>query len=232
MGIAPPLPQPSTICVERLSVVISIRSRAPAHRRLRTDRLKSRDGFPEVLAGAEPMPSRESAEPNGSPLCLSCGLCCSGVLHSHAVVKPEEITFARALGLTIRAFQNVPGFLLPCHLHRERGCSVYGGRRPAICVGYECDLLRRYLVGALTLEQCAVVVQRVRELLGDVIPWLPTGYSFARLRQELDESWDSERGVFGSVEWRRANPELLLAITKLAMYSRRHFGSTREFRAS
>jgi hypothetical protein len=189
------------------------------------------DGFPGALGEAEPMLPSHSPEPNGSSLCLACGLCCSGVLHCYAVIKPGEIDRVRAMGLTIVPFRGALGFPLPCHLYREDHCSVYAETRPDICGAYQCDLLRRYLAGALTLEQCRRTVQRMRELLADVIPQLPAGYSFAKLRQEFDENWDCGPGVLGSAESRQANLDLLLAVTKLARYSRKHFGASNESKA-
>ena len=38
----------------------------------------------------------------GSQLCTQCGLCCTGALHHFAVLEPDELEFARELGLTLR----------------------------------------------------------------------------------------------------------------------------------
>jgi hypothetical protein len=77
----------------------------------------------------------------GSTLCLGCGLCCAGVLHAHAVVKPDEIEQVRALGLTGATLRDGFGFRQPCPLCREQRCSVYP-HRPATCQAYRCDLLK------------------------------------------------------------------------------------------
>jgi len=156
-------------------------------------------------------------------LCLACGLCCDGVLHAHAVVKPDEIERVRALGLTVERIGDTHGFRQPCPLYREQRCSVYPNH-PATCRAYRCDLLKKHLAGAITREQGAQIIHRARALHADVIAQLPPGYAFEQLRRELDEEWDSGRGVFGSAEMRQQHAAFLLTVTKLAMYARRQFG--------
>ena len=168
--------------------------------------------------------SASEVKSDGSRLCLACGLCCEGVLHAHAVVKPDEIKHVRALGLTVEALRDGLIFPLPCPLHQDRRCSIYTTTRPHVCGAYQCDLLKKFLAGTLSLEQGTQIVQRARELLKDVIAQLPTGYSFEELRRQLDQEWDSAHGLFGSAEMRRENAQFLLTVAKLKMYLRKHFG--------
>jgi len=74
------------------------------------------------------------------------------------------------------------------------------------------------------LAQAMQSVQRVRELLADVMERLPDGYSFEQLRREIDEGWDSGRGVVGSPKRRQKHPELLFAVAALNRYVKKHFG--------
>ena len=168
-------------------------------------------------------PSGKPLGSAGSSLCLACGLCCNGVLHVHAVVKPDGIEQVRALGLTIETIGDTLGFRQPCPLYREQHCSVYP-KHPNTCRAYKCDLLNKYLAGVITHQQGAQTIQRARELLADVIAQLPPGYSFEQLRRELDQAWDSGRGIFGSAEMRQSNAQFLLTVAKLALYARKHFG--------
>jgi hypothetical protein len=150
-------------------------------------------------------------------------LCCDGVLHAQTVVKPDEIEHVRALGLTVETVGETAGFRQPCPLYRDQGCSVHPGH-PATCRAYRCALLTRYLAGTITREQGAETVRRARELVAAVLERLPAGYSFAQVRREFAENWDSGRGIIGSAEWRLANAGYVLAAAKLAMYTRKHFG--------
>ncbi len=175
--------------------------------------------------------SDQVVQNEGSRLCLGCGLCCNGVLHTHAVIQPDEIDHVRSLGLTIRTYRNELGFHLPCPLFRENRCSIYTSKRPNICGAYQCDLLKKYLAGTVSLNQALPIIQRARELIADVIALLPTGYSFDQVRRELDEGQDAEQGLFDSAEMRKQNAMFLLAMAKLVRYSHKHFGKPNSKRA-
>ncbi|MEO5809583.1 MAG: YkgJ family cysteine cluster protein, partial [Sphingomicrobium sp.] len=89
-----------------------------------------------LMASASiPPPELDAA----STLCTSCGLCCEGALHGHAVLRPDELNRARELGLSIMD-GDAPGFYLPCPKLLDRCCSIYG-ERPSVCAGYKCQLL-------------------------------------------------------------------------------------------
>src|SRR5688500_2967630 len=75
----------------------------------------------------------------GSALCTQCGLCCTGALHKAAVLDPDEIADARALGLPILDREK-PGFALPCPRLDGTVCTIYASR-PRVCGRYKCQLL-------------------------------------------------------------------------------------------
>ncbi|TRZ90242.1 lasso peptide biosynthesis B2 protein [bacterium] len=169
--------------------------------------------------------SRPGAEaPDGSELCLSCGLCCSGALHVHAKITPDEMDHARALGLTVEPFKDHLRFHLPCPLYIDNRCSIYTARRPHICGEYQCELLKKYLAGTIPREHGGQIIRRTRELLAVVLAQMPAGNSFSDLQRAMERDWDAGRGPFGSVELRRANAGFLLALGSLEIYSRKHFG--------
>jgi len=169
----------------------------------------------------------EPLEPNGSLFCLTCGLCCNGVLHAHAVIKSKDIEPAHALGLTVEAFGDNLGFRQPCPLYQKQRCSAYPNRPPT-CKAYQCALLKKYLAGEITCELGMQTIQRAEELFATVLEQLPPGYSFAQLRKEIEQGWDSGRGLFGSPELRQANAVFLLALAKLIRYLHRHFEKPKE----
>jgi uncharacterized protein len=160
---------------------------------------------------------------DGSSLCLACGLCCNGALHSHAIIGPDEVVFVTELGMTCEITQERLGFRLPCPLYREQRCPIYAAKRPRVCGDYRCNLLKAFLAGTLTLEQGVQRVQRARELFAAVLAQMPPGYSYARLCDEVG-SWDAGVGLGGSPELRRANAPLLLTLVTLIRYLRKHFG--------
>lgn len=172
-----------------------------------------------------------AAKPDGSSLCLACGMCCDGTLHAHVVVEPNEIARVSALGLKVEAQGDSLGFRQPCPLYRGPQCSIYANH-PATCRTYQCKLLKEFLAGALTLEQATHKIRRARELVADVIAHLPPEYSFEGLRRSLDQDWDSGRGMFGSAEVRNRNAPFLLLFAKLTMYLRRHFRAGKKIKAN
>ena len=166
---------------------------------------------------------------DASSLCLACGFCCNGVFYTHVGVKPDEIERIRALGLAIETLRDGPGFRQPCSMFREGRCSVYP-EHPIHCRAYKCDLLKKFLAGEVTCEQAAQTIRNALEMLSEVIAQLPPGYSFDQLLQEINK--DSKRDIFDSAEARRQNAELLLAIAKLMIYTRKHFGEPKQAKES
>jgi Fe-S-cluster containining protein len=171
--------------------------------------------------------SHPTAEvPEGAELCLSCGLCCSGEFGPHARIGPDEIDHARALGLAVEAFQDRYHFGLPCPLYRDNGCSIYTARRPRICGDYQCELLKKFLSGAITREHGTQIVRRTRELLTAVLNQMPEGGSWNELQREMERDWDSGQGHFGSPRMRQVHAEFFLAVASLKMYVGKHFGES------
>jgi hypothetical protein len=93
-----------------------------------------------------------------------------------------------------------------------------------VCSNYQCDLLKAFLAGTLTLEQCRHTILRAREMADAIVAQCPPGYSFPQLRRELDEGWDSGTGVVGSPGVRQQHAELLLELVTLIRYLHKHFG--------
>jgi len=62
----------------------------------------------------------------GSQLCLSCGLCCQGVMEKAAVLEPNEIELAKELKLEyFMTSDGIHKFRLLCPLVNEDVCTVY-----------------------------------------------------------------------------------------------------------
>ena len=95
-------------------------------------------------------------------LCTSCGLCCDGFLHSHAVLEPGEVERAGALGLPILTDGRC-GFVLPCPKLVDCCCSIYDAR-PAVCSGYKCRLLEDLDSGKATLASALETVEQARTM--------------------------------------------------------------------
>jgi len=107
-------------------------------------------------------------------LCRTCGLCCVGVVHSHAALDPSELDLARELSLRVDTFDDGVGFHLPCPQYHGDHCATYQ-RRPRACVDYKCELLQRFLAGQVTLEDSLSLVAQVKEMLDKLWAQLPGG---------------------------------------------------------
>src|SRR2546421_2813557 len=143
----------------------------------------------------------------GSELCLACGLCCNGALHTSVPVRPEHVRLVRKLGLTIeKTDDHELGFRLPCPLYQKDRCSAYP-HHPPTCQKYRCALLQKYEDGEVTLKDSLTIVRNAKELLagGSAAPMAEGAVSGESLRLEVARRWDSEHGLRGSGELRRAN---------------------------
>ncbi len=154
-------------------------------------------------------------------MCLGCGLCCEGVLHTHANIQPAERRAVRALGLAQEMFGDHAGFRLPCPLYQAGRCSVYQ-RRLRACQTYRCELLGQHLAGHLTLEQSLEIVRGARALLAEIEPPLPPGRSFNQLRDDVSRL-ETRISRLGSLEAHAAQAPLLLSVARVDRYLQRYF---------
>jgi Fe-S-cluster containining protein len=99
-------------------------------------------------------------------LCLACGLCCTGVVHTRVLLAPDELDVAQELGLQLAQFEEGLGFHLPCTQYQGGRCAAYQ-RRPQACVHYHCELLQRCLQGEVTIESAISLVTQARKMLDE-----------------------------------------------------------------
>ena len=160
---------------------------------------------------------------DSSALCVACGLCCNGVLHTQVQVQPEHVQIVGKLGLTIEKLDDASvGFRQPCVLYQNERCSAYP-HHPSACKAYRCALLRKYESGDVTLEQSLAIVRQAKELLRDGVDNQRETRSMETLRGELAQRWDRERGLLGSGAVRQANAALALRVVALDVFVQKHF---------
>ncbi len=122
-----------------------------------------------VRDAAEPAPRRtpraEEAERGAaaSDLCVTCGLCCQGLLHRFVKVETDEGPLLHRLGLEVQSHEKHQVFELPCHHLGTEGCRVYS-ERPSTCRSYRCRLLEDFLGGDLDFVTARQRILRAREL--------------------------------------------------------------------
>ena len=158
--------------------------------------------------------------PNGSTLCLACGLCCSGALFTRAFIHDHEVQFVESLGLSVFAKNQRFGFHLPCPQLDDKRCTIYAHTRPSVCGGFQCDLLKKYLAGDVTLSSALESVARLQDLLQEVKKNLPEGIIWEQIS---DTDSEYARAIFENPEQRQAHPELMMAWARFNRYTQKHF---------
>lgn len=114
----------------------------------------------------------------GSDLCKSCGLCCTGHLFSWVRLNASELAPAQALGLNvIRSDPRQRGFTQPCPVWQGQ-CTVYTSPHyPRGCRSYQCKLLKEVLDEKTPLLTSLTVVHQAKSMirvLDSLLPASPT----------------------------------------------------------
>lgn len=159
---------------------------------------------------------RSALQEEGVALCLSCGLCCQGILHSYAGLEEEELGLAEELRLPVIDKDDRSAFRLPCPRYRDHKCSVYP-KRPRVCGSYQCALLKGLLQGRLSFEACTTVVSEAQKLIREITEHMGTPSQTRSL-------WDEIRDFFGQhceadqpEAFRREHATFLLNVKRLAL---------------
>ncbi|HSD83085.1 MAG TPA: YkgJ family cysteine cluster protein [Anaerolineae bacterium] len=130
------------------------------------------------------------ATPALNQLCLACGLCCVGVVHTRVPLAADELSLAHKLEMQVAEFEEGPGFQLPCPQYRADRCAAYQ-QRPQACINYQCELLQRCCEGAVTVEDALSLVAQAKRMLNQLrVRWpdrASTPLTFDRLRRLLAE---------------------------------------------
>lgn len=107
--------------------------------------------------------------PDGSVICLKCGLRCNGSLGFWGELSAREAQKARAYGLDVVDTETVRGFRIPCPQFRENRCMIYReDGRPQVCQNYRCRMLQRYLDGRLTQSSALRIIHLAISLNGRI----------------------------------------------------------------
>ena len=147
-------------------------------------------------------------------LCLSCGLCCNGVIFADVKLQPgDDAERLRSLGLPVslpRSTHNTPRLTQPCAALDGCRCRVYSDR-PKYCREFECALFKNAEAGrtppatALRLVRAsrgrAEKVRGLLRALADKNEEVSLGIRFRRVarrlqRTELDEE---TAGTYGQL---------------------------------
>ena len=148
----------------------------------------------------EPEPGGPAGLSDASALCVSCGMCCNGVLFTNARAEPGEVPRLRDLGLEV---EQVRGdrlqFRLPCPHHDDGHCGIYSDRFLK-CRTFRCALLKRLDSGETSLAEAQGAVAQAKAMLARVTALDPAAGQF-RARVDQRAAPPPEEG--GDVALRR-----------------------------
>ncbi len=145
-------------------------------------------------------------------LCLTCGLCCNGVIFQDVELQPgDDAAFLQSLGLPLKnidrhrgakmlrtipksKIQN-PKFPQPCAALEGCRCGIHPDR-PTYCLQFECLLLKDLQAGKMDLNaahrivgsarRCADKVLNLLRKLGDADEHLNLRRRFLRTQRRLE----------------------------------------------
>lgn len=146
-------------------------------------------------------------------LCMSCGICCQGLLHARAALRAEEVGLADRHGLEIEQGKEL-AFRIPCSKFDGR-CTIYGDR-PHTCAAFRCALLRRLEDGEVSLGEGFRIVAEAQRLKREAEETVPSAELVSRFRSLVYRSGQSVPA-----------PERL-RLTALALYLDKHFVLSRD----
>ena len=150
--------------------------------------------------------------PPAQQLCLSCGLCCNGVLFKDVELGSADNPRAlQTSGLQLEHLKSRVRFAQPCSaLCANNHCRIYR-QRPARCRQFDCQVLKKVTAGTIshaaglrTIARTLQRAERVRQLLrrlGDAGEHLPLSKRFrlTRRRMEAMELDDSTAQTFADL---------------------------------
>lgn len=167
---------------------------------------------------------RSESQDSGSALCLSCGLCCTGLLHDRAVLQPAEFILADEIGLTIvtRDGDETPTFRLPCPCFQQGRCATYT-KRPAACGRYRCNLLRGVEAQEMDLATAREPIEQAKHLIAEIETLIDDTNEGETIWQRAAHFAKHHGLRLHTSEFTKAFPQLQLKISILYMLCDRQF---------
>jgi Fe-S-cluster containining protein len=93
-------------------------------------------------------------------ICLSCGLCCEGVVIGFVQLGREELPALRDI-IDVENSNGEGFFLQPCKMYCD-GCTIYA-RRPKQCASFECGILKSIEKEELGFDSALEIINVVKQ---------------------------------------------------------------------
>lgn len=148
-----------------------------------------------------------------------------GAIHLRAVLGVDEVAAARGIGLPVLDRPDRPAFALPCPKLSGTACTIFG-QRPRVCSRYQCQLLRDFQSGDVSLEAAEKKVAYAKALIAAITRVLPPTMSLPEARTLVDAEVKPSAPMA-----QRDLQELRLRVTALELYLDKNFRASRDGRA-
>jgi hypothetical protein len=172
---------------------------------------------------AIPLPIVDSghASSAGSSLCLTCGMCCRGVLNPTALLDEDELDRAAALGVrTLKKDDGHDAFHLPCphHEHEANACTIYDSTCADVMSVTSCPRCPR--TRSRSTRRCGSLGRRAPSKSAST----NSSEAGTRARSSGIRQWRSEQsGIEDRVELATVHGEILVNLRMLSFLCNRHF---------
>jgi len=166
---------------------------------------------------------------DSSRLCLSCGICCQGVMYDHAGLQADEVDLYYELGfLPFMTTRGKEGFRLPCIFYIDNKCSIYSIRRPKICASYKCKLLRNLMDREIDSKEREQIVTETKRLIESIQDRLTTKNASMNFQQKIETSLNLSQIELLSAD--NSTKAILMDLATLEILLKKHFFLEAELR--
>lgn len=155
-------------------------------------------------------------------LCLSCGLCCQGVLFSGVKLKGVEMEVLDGLSLPILDNGDAAILSQPCAAHVAGECTIYADR-PSVCRSYKCDLYKKVLAGETTIDDALIIVRKAVGILDSLYDYMGSRNPTQMIWKQIDTFEQSSRETDGAEKCRQSHGVFLLNVGVLKHLCRKYF---------
>jgi Fe-S-cluster containining protein len=148
---------------------------------------------------------KDSGNRQSEDICLTCGLCCNGVIFGDVKLLPQDpVDQLVSLGIPLFESHSKNGgtgtqgwrFVQPCAAFDGCRCRIYPSR-PSYCVQFECLVLKNLNSASLSKEEALRIILRAKRqakkvdkllgALGDTDRMLSIGERFHRTAKHVEQ---------------------------------------------
>ena len=110
-----------------------------------------------------------TADDISQKLCVTCGLCCNGVIFRDVELREsDDVTRLKSLGLPIKKAGTKIRYTQPCAALDCSLCKIYADR-PGYCREFECALLKSAVAGNTTTEAALRIIRTTQKRANKVL---------------------------------------------------------------